>query len=220
MTIGKRIKDLRGKVARHDFAALLGVSRSTVQRYEIDEDVPDTAFVKAICERYKVSADWLIFGKELEKRADKQHSQSSPLDYDYIPMVEAKLSAGGGAFVESEAVRGYYAFRKDWLSQVTTSVKGLVLMRVTGNSMYPTLHGNDRVLIDTNRLEVKEGQIYALRLDHTILVKRLAYRPESKILVISDNKQEFTAYEVAMKDLHILGEVIFFSRVLIPEGNQ
>lgn len=219
MTTGKRIRELRGQIPRHEFAALLGVARNTVQDYELDKREPSAGFIKSICEKYKVSADWLIFGKNTEYCQDKQTENASHLDYSYIPMVEAKISAGGGSFVESEAVQGYYAFRKDWLSRVTTSTNSLVLMRVSGNSMLPTLLENDTVLIDTSRLDIKEGKVYAIRFDHVIMVKRLAYRPGQKILVISDNSKEFTAYEVAIQDLYIIGEVIFFSRVLIPEGN-
>jgi len=218
MSIGKRIKELRGKVPRDVFATQLGVVRNTVQRYEIYEQKPSLEFIEIICNKFDVNPDWLIFGKGAKYRGDTHKQESSPLDYSYIPMVEAKLSAGGGSFVESEAVQGYYAFRKDWLSKVTTSVSSLILMRVTGNSMSPTLNDNDTVLIDTNRLDIKEGKVYAIRFDHVIMVKRLAYRPGSKVLVISDNNREFEAYEAALQELHVIGEVIFFSRVLVQEG--
>lgn len=216
MTIGERIKELRGNIPRHDFAATFSVSRSTMQRYEYDEGPPDIAFVSAVCEKFGVSADWLLFGKEVESKTDTS-PKSSPLDFNYIPMVEAKLSAGGGAFVESEGVQGYYAFRKDWLRRVATSVKDLVLMRVIGDSMSPTIQKNDTVMVDTGRKDIKEGEVYAIRYDHTIMIKRLVFRPEDKIRVISDNKSEYEPYEVKTTDLHIIGQVIFFSRMLIPE---
>ena len=216
MSIGGRIKELRGEMARHDFADLFGVARNTIQRYENDERTPDSVFIAALCNHFKITVDWLISGEEPMHREALQPHPS--LDYDYIPMVEAKLSAGGGSFVEAEGVQGYYAFRKDWLRRVATSVKDLVLMRVTGDSMTPNLQKNDTVLIDTNRKDIKEGEIYAIRYDYTIMVKRLAFRPGQKVLVISDNKTDFEPYEVAIQDLHVIGQVIFFSRSLIPEG--
>jgi len=137
--------------------------------------------------------------------------------FDYIPMTEAKLSAGGGAFVLSEDIEGYYAFRKSWLNAVTTGAKNLVLMRVTGDSMAPTILAKDTVLIDTGRTHIKDGEIYALRVDHAVMIKRLSYRLGGKIMVISDNRREFDPFEADISEIHVLGQVIFFSRVLIPE---
>ena len=84
MTIGKRIKELRGKTPRHDFAAFLGVSRSTIQRYENDADVPGTNLVVALCEKYKVSSDWLIFGKDASFQEDTQTKETSPLNLEVL----------------------------------------------------------------------------------------------------------------------------------------
>jgi phage repressor protein C with HTH and peptisase S24 domain len=222
MTIGSRIREIRGNVARPDFAELLGVSRNTIQGYENDDRAPDGYLIAKICENYNINANWLLFGngpkslnKDSETTSTTQFFDSS--EFDYIPMVEAQLSAGGGAFVEAEGVKGYYAFRKDWLRKVATSVKDLILMRVIGDSMSPTIQENDTVMVDTGRKDVSEGKIYAIRYDHTIMIKRLAFRPGDKILVISDNKTDYDPYEVAKYDLNIIGQVIFFGRVLISE---
>ena len=83
--------------------------------------------------------------------------------------------------------------------------------------MHPTIQNKDTVMIDASRCQIKEGQIYALRADHTIMIKRLSFRLNDKIQIISDNKQAFEPYEVNVSDIHILGQVIFFSRVLIAE---
>lgn len=140
-----------------------------------------------------------------------------PEMFDYIPMAEAKLSAGGGCFVLSEEMEGYYAFRKNWLSRVASSPKNLVLMRVHGGSMNPTLQDGDTVMIDTGRTDIKEGMLYALRFDSTIMVKRLAFRPGSRIKIISDNRQEYESYEADMRELHIIGQIIFFCRTFIGD---
>lgn len=135
--------------------------------------------------------------------------------FHYVPMAKAKLSAGGGMFVLSEDVSDYYAFRKNWLNRITTSPKNVVLMEVQGNSMAPTILDKDTVMIDTGRLEIIEGMIYAIRLDHTIMIKRLTHRPGGIINVISDNKEEYETYQADRKDIHIIGQIIFFSRDLI-----
>lgn len=140
-----------------------------------------------------------------------------PEMFDYIPMAETQLSAGGGCFVLSEDMEGYYAFRKSWLSRVASSSSNLVLMRVQGGSMHPTVQDGDTVLIDTGRISIKEGMLYALRFDSTVMIKRLAFRPGGRIQIISDNRNEYDPFEADIKDLHIIGQVIFFSRAFVSE---
>ena len=140
-----------------------------------------------------------------------------PEMFDYIPMAKATLSAGGGAFVLSEEIEGYYAFRNSWLNSVATSKRNLVLMRVAGDSMEPTIKSGDTVLIDTGRRKIKEGEIYALRVEDTVIIKRLSYRLDGRVMIISDNRRDFQSYEAYHQDVNIIGQVIFFSRVLVPE---
>ncbi len=140
-----------------------------------------------------------------------------PEAFDYVPMAEARLSAGDGCFVISEDMEGYYAFRKNWISRVATSPNNLVLMRIHGNSMAPTLEDNDTAMIDIGRRDIKEGMIYALRVDHSIMIKRLSFRVGGKVLIISDNRTEYDPYEAEMKDLHVIGQVIFFCRTFVSE---
>lgn len=218
IAVGKRIKELRGPESSASFCKKFNIHRNTLPRYESGLRIPDGEFLAEVAEHYKVHTDWILLGNLPKYRGNIEYFQPNSEDYDYIPMVEARLSAGDGNFVESEGVRGYYAFKKDWISRVTNSVRSLVLMRITGDSMFPTLHKNDTVLVDTSRKDIKEGEIYAIRYDHTIMVKRLSYRPGHKIIVISDNKNEFEPYEIAPHDLNIIGQVIFFSRVMIPEA--
>ncbi len=137
--------------------------------------------------------------------------------FDYVPMVETQLSAGGGCFVLSEHVEGYYAFRKSWLHRIATSIKKLVLMRVQGRSMDPTIQDGDTVMIDTGRQAVKEGLLYALRFDTTVMIKRLSFRPGGRIQVISDNRQEYDPFETDLSELHVIGQIVFFCRTFVQE---
>jgi len=153
-----------------------------------------------------------IFRDENGQIVIPRWNNPDPEMFDYVPMAETQLSAGGGAFVLSEEIVGYYAFRKSWLSRVASSTKNLVLMRVLGDSMSPTIQEDDTVLIDIGKKSIKEGMIYAIRFDSTVMIKRLTFRPGGKILIISDNRQEYEPYEAEMKDLHIIGQIIFFCR--------
>lgn len=139
-------------------------------------------------------------------------------DYSYfqmIPLAEAHLSAGGGAFVISEDMKENYAFRRDWLNRVATSADNLVLMMVRGTSMEPTIMAGDMVLIDKGRKRVYEGLIYAIGLDETIVIKRLTPLPGGRVMVVSDNRSEYQPQETLLNNIRVIGRVIWFGRQLV-----
>ena len=210
-----------------------GISSTSINKYVLGESDPSRSRLVAIAKATGVNVGWLAAGEgPMEREAAyiymgegetagrgeggiEPPPGSDPAEFDLVPMVETRLSAGNGSFVLSENVEGYYAFRKSWVRSVATSARDLVLMRVDGDSMNPTIRSGDTVMIDAGRRTIIEGQVFALRVDDTIMIKRLSYRPGGRVLVGSDNRQEFDPYEVDLADLHVLGQIIFFSRVLI-----
>ncbi|KAB2888880.1 MAG: helix-turn-helix transcriptional regulator [Desulfobulbaceae bacterium] len=217
MTLAERLRSLRGDTSTADFCRRFGIHRNTLPRYESGERTPDADFLEAICRAYNVNPSWLLLGEgPMTGGVTTLQPKGDESSFDLIPMVETELSAGGGAFVQSEDVKGHYAFRKEWIRKVASGPKDMVLMRVFGNSMYPTIQDGDTVMIDTNRKKIVEGGLFALRFDQTVMIKRLSFRTGGKIQIISDNR-EYQPYEADMQDIHIIGQVIFFSRVLIQE---
>lgn len=65
-TIGKRIKDLRGKTPQEQCAKDLGISRGALSFYENGERKPDAEILVRMCEYFKVSADYLLGLSDVE----------------------------------------------------------------------------------------------------------------------------------------------------------
>lgn len=63
-TIGQRLHDLRKyrNLSLQELADHIGISRSNLNRYERDISKPTSEYLKILCEFYKVSADYLLFG--------------------------------------------------------------------------------------------------------------------------------------------------------------
>lgn len=59
-TFGARLKELRGEMKQDDFGALIGVSRASISYYENGTRTADVEILGKICEKYHVSADWLL----------------------------------------------------------------------------------------------------------------------------------------------------------------
>ncbi|MDR1045705.1 MAG: helix-turn-helix domain-containing protein [Candidatus Adiutrix sp.] len=67
MDIGDRIRKIRGRHSRAEFAEELGIHPQTLYMYEKGKRVVDVELVRGICEKFNVSVEWLIFGdRELQ----------------------------------------------------------------------------------------------------------------------------------------------------------
>lgn len=62
--MAERLKLLKGDMNGEQFAKILGCERKTGYAYCRGENVMPLRSVVRVCEYFKVSADWLIFGKE------------------------------------------------------------------------------------------------------------------------------------------------------------
>jgi len=77
MNIGDRIKQIRGDRSRAEFANVLSIHPQTLYLYEKGKRVVDVDLVQQICEKFNVSAEWLIFGED--KLAADQEQPNSEL---------------------------------------------------------------------------------------------------------------------------------------------
>ncbi|GAB6035842.1 hypothetical protein JCM15519_04010 [Fundidesulfovibrio butyratiphilus] len=62
MTLGQRIRQLRGDESQDAFANRLNINKNTLGFYERDERTPNATFVADICKRERISTDWLLYG--------------------------------------------------------------------------------------------------------------------------------------------------------------
>jgi transcriptional regulator with XRE-family HTH domain len=61
-SVGRRIADLRGNQGVSEFAAVLGINRKTVTRWEADETLPDGASLLALKEKFGADPGWVLTG--------------------------------------------------------------------------------------------------------------------------------------------------------------
>lgn len=134
-----------------------------------------------------------------------------------IPVLDLEASAGFGAIASRENAYTKFGFDERWLKCLTAAKPAnLSIIRVAGDSMEPTLSAGDEVLVDASdhALRLRDG-IYVLRADDTLMVKRIAITPGSRrITIASDNPAYPTWSDKEPADIHIVGRVIWFGRVL------
>lgn len=133
-------------------------------------------------------------------------------DFAAIPRVDARLAAGAGAMNGDVSLQGALAFRQDWLRERGISPAQACLLTVTGDSMSPTLHDGDLVMIDERRTTIRNRHVYAfVDADGSARVKRVELVPERFIIMTSDNPAHPTETRTGpdMNRVRILGEIVW-----------
>ena len=101
------------------------------------------------------------------------------------------------------------------LRQMTAgSPAGLSMIRVAGDSMEPTLGDGDDILVDTADAggALRDG-IYVLRVDDTLIVKRLALNPAARSITIgSDNPRYADIPDCDPATISVIGRVVWVGR--------
>lgn len=107
-----------------------------------------------------------------------------------------------------------YLFAKEWIDNAVSSPEAALLFTVEGEAMLPTIRDRDIVMIDTGATALRDGMVFAIKVDSTVLVKRLSIRPGNEVQVISDNREEYDPYIIDLDSLNIIGEVVWLARQL------
>ena len=132
-----------------------------------------------------------------------------------VARVPVRASAGPGAIPGEESPRPYFAFDPVWLKSLTGSPPAkLSVIRVEGDSMAPTLSAGDDILVDLGDgpERLRDG-IYVLRVDGTLLVKRLAIHPVGRrVTVQSDNPAYGDLPDCGLDEIECIGRVIWTGR--------
>lgn len=213
-SLGGRIRQLwlNSGEKQDDFVRELNVSTVTLANYMNDTRKPDSEFLLSLKNKLNISLDWLLTGVGTETPFSEEEKKES--EVEFIPMVEARLSAGCGSLETSgESERGY-AFRKDFLAR-KGNYKNMVLMRVSGNSMEPEIYNNDVVLIDQSKKDIFPGRIFAVGFEEAIYLKRIDMLP-GKIVLKSSNPDyppvELDVRGQCEEQFRVIGRVLWSGR--------
>lgn len=138
-------------------------------------------------------------------------------DLVLVPRLDIRASAGHGAFDVDERPVARLGFHPGWLREITGgSPAGLSMIRVSGDSMNPTLADGDEILVDRNDAadRLRDG-IYVLRVDDTLMVKRLAIDPAARsITIVSDNSAYPTWPNRDPARIEVIGRAVWTGRRL------
>lgn len=227
-----RMQEILGRESMRSFALKCGLSEGAIRNY-LSGGEPTRPALWAISEAAGVSLEWLATG-----RGPKEPSQDLPTglhrpvifdspdelseDYILIPLYDQAASAGAGALAldgESGAPPSKetrLAFLKAWLrGRKGLHPAKLFLLAVAGDSMEPTLSQGDVVLVDRSATRATTDGLYIVRIDSSLLVKRVQTLPGGILQVTSDNSAyaPFTLRpDDEERDVAIIGRVVWVGK--------
>ncbi len=240
MTLGERIRKVRGDLTQDAFAEMTGTSLKTIQRYELDQTRVDAAWLARVCQRFpQINSNWLLTGEGLAPprvpigstfrpvvgnamagrpaigdtvKALGMVPDTAPAGGETVPLpkVDARLSGGDGSIWDNARVIDHIGFSRAWLHQKLghVDIGKLVIVGTIGDSMEPTIHAGDDLIVDTSVTQLLDNAVYAMRWGDVLVVKRLQKLLKG-IVVISDNpayeRQTIGAEDA--QDLQIIGRV-------------
>ncbi|WP_320034832.1 S24 family peptidase [Halarcobacter sp.] len=200
MNFGERLVKAREYLGYNQskFSEKLDLAAQSLARYEKNKTKPSMEFVSKLTNMFNINSNWLLTGTGkilLENESSENNSlvaepkpKYEPSSNNYqIDLLNVRAGAGEGIYnYVIETVDTISLDKSFFRTPINTNkVKGI---QVDGDSMEPTLRHGDYVLIDENITFGTNG-IYAIQYGGQILIKRLQFKIDGSILIISDNQK-------------------------------
>lgn len=208
----ERLRDRRQELglSQADIMRAVGVSNATASDWESGKTSPRGENLIKLCKHLRISTEWLVYGKGSLEDGQGPHPQPIAPGPEFVAIerINLKVSAGVTGFA-IEHLNGNgppIFFRADWLKAEGLRADRLLALRVSGDSMEPSLWDGDLVVINTAATEPKDGVAFVLNYEGEVLIKRLE-RDAGDWWLTSDNQR----YKRKRCDEHaiLLGQVIY-----------
>lgn len=237
LSLGDRLRECGKRVGTIEkLSELSGVPRRSLEDYIAGISEMKAARLFLIAETAKVSPVWLQTGigdMEPAKSGSDPYAVATPGSHGaqeaaiaygdaanvaaifeafvFVPRYKVQLSAGRGRTNAREDGDRVLAFRRDWVTQeLRVAPQRLCAVTVEGDSMEDALHDGDVVLVHEGDNEVRNGGVYAFRLDNDLFIKRLQRQPGGRIIARSDNAKLYDPFELGPDDdVSIIGRAVW-----------
>ena len=196
---GKKIKDT-------DIARILNITPQATHQRKVKNTTISDCEIALVAKTYDIEP--IVFKQIIDESGDELVFLKEYTD------ISAAL--GNGREVLSENDTQLFPIPRVLLKTIGASIQDSSIIHTNGDSMYPTIIGGcDKILVDTSKTDIYDGKIYVIRLDNSILAKRLQKLPGGVLKIISDNPT-YESYNIDLKDeslnFQIIGRILWLSR--------
>ena len=239
MGIGIAIKQLRLSkgLSQRQLARDSGVAQATISYLEREDPessryIPEFAtalglpaedLAKLACQKFIEIrgdyTDWDIAKQEYRRDPPKGYEfKRFPRDNEivFIPEYRVEFSAGDGTvFDYAEVEEGTpKAYSQNFFHSLRVNPNKCKRFKVSGNSMEPLLYDGDSILVVEESIgtPIRDGQVYIVRYDNELKVKRVSKNMDGSVTLRSVNSAQYADFTIPAEDVGtrftILGKVI------------
>ena len=223
--VGTRIKKAREalNMTQVTLAQAVGISQQAVMELESGR-AKGTKHTAKFARALGQDPIWLETGegrmREPSKgkrapRAEFPEALPELADLERIPVFDSR-APGRRPFGDPDHALGFNLYRNTWLSTLTsTPFSQLAVIIISGDSMEPTLSNGDHALVDMAQVNLRREGIYVLKLEDTLLVRRVTMHPATKRVTIHSDNARYQPYDdLDPETLEALGRVIWIGHTL------
>lgn len=201
----------RAGVNQSQLASQVGVTQPSIARL-LRGETKTTRAVDLIAAALDTTPEYLKGETESPDRDVGTGEELRPLPtIDDVEIDSIDLAYGmGGTFLDTDHISvEKVKFSRKWLRQFTnTAPRDLCSSRGMGDSMLPTIHDQDVVIIDRSQTVPEMGdRIWAIVYSGWGMIKRLRALPDGTVRISSDN-QNIRDEIINEDDLFIVGRVV------------
>lgn len=217
----ERLRDAmaRAAVNQSQLADAVGLKQPSIGRLLSGETKTSRA-LNEIAAYLETTPQYLVGASDDPTSSSAIGSQLSPLILEEsqgdetVYIQELDLAFGmGNSFLGLPVKETKRSFSRGWLSMFTRAHPSKIyLARGIGDSMAPTIHNDDIILIDASVDTIRmSDQIWAFAYGDYGMIKRLRPMPDGGVKILSDNPSvsDETAYD---GELHVIGKVVAIIR--------
>lgn len=226
----QRLQEATGAPDEAGLAKFLGVSPKTVAGWRFRGAVPYEHCERVALEK-GVSLDWLVTGRRLKDeepsnvskveeasgrdlRAAESHADypvTPQEDIFWVPRFAVNGSAGKGNMVFGEEIVEQIAISLAFARNILrVTPENLCFIGVDGCSMEPTLQHGEVILVDRGVERVRDSDVYVVKVDGDLRIKRIQRRVDGTVIIRSDND----AYEPETYSAEAAEHITIVGRVL------
>lgn len=194
-TFGKRLKEERisKRLTQQDVADIFHLNKSSISRYEKDQQVPDVATIQKMANYFGVTTDYLLGNKN--KKTDDTNLFNLKGDVRFLKKIKESemvripvlgvIKAGIPMFAEENIIDYEYVHQEELVMG-----EEYFYLQIKGDSMINAgIPDGSRVLIRKQNFIESDGEIMAVRVNGDEATLKRVYRQQSGLVLQSENSK-------------------------------
>lgn len=198
-----------------EFARKCGIKEGTLRSHRTGSK-PNLAMAAAIARAANVRLEWLATGEGPMRQEEQGSNELPESEFSLVPRYDVNVSAGHGSITDEENIVDRLAFKTQWLKNyMGLSPSRTAIVTATGDSMEPTLHDRDILLVDMRVQDSKRDGVHILRHDNLLVAKRLQWDMDGTLFIKSDNPayEKLTVFPERIGDVvTVIGRVVWVGK--------